>query len=797
MVIIRESPHAKLSPSKNDTQWPPKSPFQALLSSPTGRKKWQDHKTRSRERSTSPSPVKRPMGSSKALREAVSGASDDEDVEDEEDEETLQLQLQAIQAKLKLKKLRQRGTIGGSESVGGKESGARASSRADTVFASPTKSSIARPRPDVEVPLSPTKDRNIPPEEHPSPARQRLGLSAAFKAQDVSLKRARDGTQLPRPHSDTRNSARRSDHVSGSPKPKSFSERLAQSKAASQDHQAKHERLEKTRSKGFGSNQTTTTKSTTSKPNGAAQRGTRDADRPSSSPRRQTASRSETSTDTQARSDTSTSLDPHNPSENQDSPGYDPFSALHLSKRHISHSTVTRSMADKEIYTLPRLLKEVKAPSYDPPDCDADFVVFAILASKSSPFDQKAAHRTADEHHAQEDADKPRNKFMVLHLCDLKWEVDCFLFGTAFDQFWKLTEGTLLAILNPGIMPPKGNQNSGRFSLKLGSSEDCVMEIGLARDLGYCGSVKKDGQLCGAWVDKRSTEVCEFHLSLMVDRERKHRMEVNTMWRSHEDGAEKKHRPNSHSREAGAFDSRMNGNKKTPLGASYHREYGQIYSVPSGYAKSAASLLDAEDTVTLSAEASRKRIAAAQRERDLRKRLGEIGSGVGAEYMRADRTGSHNTNAETSSRSTDHGGREYFEKPSAASLGLLGKKAAEQRLSPAKDRKKHFGLGAVSSVGTEAMGWGGAGKAGLLRPRKNPASAETVGSPERGQQRLTAIVRGRPEDGGSVSPSKKRARFALEKGIREPGRESLGGLLVGEAGAGPDGDGDDDDLDIV
>jgi len=298
--------------------------------------------------------------------------------------------------------------------------------------------------------------------------------------------------------------------------------------------------------------------------------------------------------------------------------------------------------------------------------------------------------------------------------------------------------------------------------------------------------VKKDGNTCGSWIDKRSTEICEFHLNLMIDRERKHRMEVNTMFRDKSDGPN--NRPKSYSRAEGGFDKAMGKDKKGNA-AKYSREYGQLYSVRGS---TAASLLDAEDKAGLDQEASRKRIAAAQHERDLARKLGQLGDSVGSEYMRAKQDGVGNGGV----RRANDGGedRPYFEKPSASSLGLLGKKASEQQLCPSKDRKRHFGTGAISSAGTNAMGWGGAKKAGLLQPKDN-----NFGEPEKGQTKLglsngqnakrPGIVRGRSEE-GSLSP-KKRARFALkDKGIREPGRESLGEELRHSLDS-------DEELDIV
>jgi minichromosome maintenance protein 10 len=170
-----------------------------------------------------------------------------------------------------------------------------------------------------------------------------------------------------------------------------------------------------------------------------------------------------------------------------------------------------------------------------------------------------------------------------------------------------------------------------------------------------------------------------------------------------------------------------------------------------------------------------------------------MGGSVGADYLRARQTTT--TTTVSSSRSSQE--KTVFEKPSASELGLLGNKAHAIRLSPAKDRKRHFGTAAISSAGTEALGWGGAKKYGLLLPKPN-----RIGSPERGQTTLkpqpppqpsrSAI---RPASQDSSTSPRKRARFALERGIREPGRESLGTVAAG--GRVIDDDDDDDDLDIV
>ncbi|KAF2725081.1 hypothetical protein K431DRAFT_281558 [Polychaeton citri CBS 116435] len=843
MVVVRESPHAKASPNKNDLQWPPKSPFEALLSSPSGRKKWEERRIVSRDGSVSPIPRKSIVGS-RALQELATDSNGTGDTDEDEDEETLQLQLQALQAKLKLKKLQAK-----------KKDEAHTGLLNSSMNARPMPSSKDAAesyqmmgRNDVQVPLSPVKERIVQPQEQFSPARRKLGLETVMKAENVSLKRARDGTHIK--HTGSTISMQNREVETTRPK-LSFSDRLHQSRLEAEGKRAKDYRIETIRSKGFGiiNHVTAVPHTDQEQPRGTSpmrpsekstpffsapkhmQNGKSDSHNISDQSQKhhlekqkstllpEANMRAKSTNTTQSRSVQNTSKRGSSQSSaSSDTAGYDAFSQLHLSKRRIPHTEVARAVHDMEVYTLPRLLKEIKAPDYDPPDCENDFVLFALLASKSSPYNQNVSHHSTNGNRGPEDASAPRNKFMVLTLTDLNWEVDCFLFGTAFDQFWKLTPGTLLAVLNPAIMPPKVNVHSGRFSLKLGSSEDCVMEIGTARDLSWCTAVKKDGQKCGAWVNKSKTEVCDFHVNLAVERGRKGRMEVNSMWRGFDKGDEKL--PGK--MKSKTFDPE-NPRAKKDKTSKYHHEYGMLYGVPAsanGIVKSAASILDAENTDTLSnlsaAELSRKRLAEKQRERDLVKALSKSGGGVGAEYIRA----KHSIDTPDADNAGVSGQESHrFAKPTVLELGLMDRKAADIRLSPAKDRKRHFGMGALppSSAdhqahrSSEALGWGGARKAGLLQPKDNLRP----NSPERGQKRLgfgvaaipmiehRGTVRPRSQDSnatGSLSPSKKKARFMLDnKGIREPGRESGGSELLKlvPAATNHDDDDDDDDLDIV
>lgn len=448
---------------------------------------------------------------------------------------------------------------------------------------------------------------------------------------------------------------------------------------------------------------------------------------------------------------------------------FDAFSMTHLSKRLLPRDFLTRTFAEKSILRVPDLLATVKSPDYSlPDDLEADYVVLATIASKSSPIAHQNATKEANEETTSRDeaataTQNNKGKFMVLKLTDLKWTLDLYLFTTAYTRFYKLSPGTVIAILNPGIMPPKPHmRDTGRFSLTLNSSDDTVLEIGTSRDLGWCKASRKDGKQCSDWIDKRHTEFCEFHTDIVTERTRRGRMEVQGMSAPFAPGGRKQGRtgyfggggkkgsgPKSKSGDfLTAAERRQDGFRKE--GMQYNRSTSSKYyivpsSMASGGGGSAADLLDAEDFMTnrgeSKAERLRKRLAEREKEHELAKRLGDRGNGAGSEYMRLTQQ-SHNEGAAASNQSSEGQRRgDEVEAIDAGSLGLLGNKAGGVHLSPIKKSLKR-----------------------------------TAGS-------------GVP---GGESAMKK-TRFITEKGIREAGRESLSGPGNRSGLFGGD---DDDDLEI-
>lgn len=711
----------------------------------------------------------------------------DDGEEEEDDEETLQLKLQAIEAKLKLKRLQQAKKAASAVEA----DGSVPSSRASTALGM-RMSDMPRTDSNVQVPHSPVRARREP-EEQKSPARVILGIDKGWTARDVSLKRP--GSSVSAGLSRTS-----STRTAEPPKIKSFSERIAESRIREKEREEKETKLEARRSKGFGlhniqglndrpisrtgSSLSTSTRSSREMPPSKALNRTHVRSmsdiRQLSTPR-PGFSRSDQSDNTQPMKPGTTPsatkyAEVASRDDSTEAPSFESFSGLHLKKRTLQHNVVARTLEGKAIFTLPQLLKSVKAPEYDPPDLENEYVVLGVICHKSTPYKTKNAAQDQTKNSTERDLDT-RNNFMVLRLTDFKWEVDLFLFDTGFSQFWKLPIGTLVAILNPDIMPPRKDKiDTGKFSLKLSSSDDTILELGVARDLDFCQAHKKDGKQCDQWIDSRKTEVCEFHLGLQMEKMKKGRMEINTMtgFGRGPSGAGGKFGMFGGGRGRGGS---FKGDELKREGRYHDRELHETVFIaprPGGAARAIDRDEQSWERGASREERWRKQLAEKEKERELAAKLGSMGDGTtGGDYLRIKGAGTPNLPARGSTLRQDSQSSKAEKPPEADFSSLLNRTSADVSMAPAK-RKRLGSLKSVSS--TEPIGWGKALKYGRI-----PSPKKEIDSAMRGTR--------------EPSPAKKKARLLLpEKGIREPGRDSLGGMDIGLIAAM---DEDDDDLEVI
>jgi len=112
--------------------------------------------------------------------------------------------------------------------------------------------------------------------------------------------------------------------------------------------------------------------------------------------------------------------------------------------------------------------------------------------------------------------------------------------GGAFEECYiKLREGTVVALLNPKVLKPFNNtKHPGSASVLALTppSASAIAIIGHAQDLGKCSVRKRDGSVCGSWVDRRHShvtgkgkgeDVCEYHIQTAVQHARASRPEFS------------------------------------------------------------------------------------------------------------------------------------------------------------------------------------------------------------------------------------------------------------------------------
>ncbi|KAL9126563.1 MAG: hypothetical protein Q9217_004407 [Psora testacea] len=823
-VILVHVHQLLIAPSEGalEPRWPPKSPCEALLASPSGRNKVRHYYDRT---SPSPSPLKKFTTTPDPNSILTVTKALEVEPQDDEDEETLQLQLQALEAKLKLKKLQQKRSNAALSVANNSREGAFDSARKENILPSSQKHAASGPSKDVQIPVSPHKKSVTAPEAR-SPGRVLLGIDKGLKARNVSLRKPikeQEQNENPFPNSTTFSSIarkplrRRSTTLPFELQAKSFSERIAKSRQHDKAQREREATRHEKRSTGFGvaqsekdalktnadetdrssiertkhkaSNQTDgfsreQVLQAMSKPdlglvgrsnNSAGIRkkqgnsGTDVWRNPNAEPdptpflhqssnaleqrARSRSPRSNTSTDT--------AKDIDQPDQSSDSL-FEPFSTLHLSKRLLPHNLLTRSFSDKSILRIPDLLAAVKSPDYClPENLEVDYVVLGIIASKSSPISHKQTCKTSSPEdttalsEATSSAQNAKGKYMVLTLTDLKWTLDLYLFTTAYTRFWKLVPGTVIALLNPNIMPPPPHKaDTGRFSLTLNSSDDTVLEMGTSRDLGWCKAVRKDGKQCSDWIDKRHTEFCEFHVDRVVERTRRGRMAVQGMSAPFAPGGRKQGRTGFFGDGGKGTGPRSRRSEKSESNTDGFIREGQHFDrftftrlfvgPPAVPGRSAARLLDAEGMMIMrdqsKEERLRKRLAEREKENDIARKLGEGGNGLGSEYLRLRQPPDCGDQSPRSQQPFSHPPSQVScsstEPVDAGSLGLLGNKAKAVHLSPVKTLKR---------------------KGGIMS--------------------------------GDIS-ARKKTRFLTEKGIREAGRDSLPGPEPALA------DADEDELEI-
>lgn len=169
----------------------------------------------------------------------------------------------------------------------------------------------------------------------------------------------------------------------------------------------------------------------------------------------------------------------------------DPVFGIRITKPLISSSALLERMQGREAVNMLRVKRYVENE-----DLSKDWVTAGVIVRKS------AAKKS-----------QKGNQFQIWTLSDLKDDlktVSMFLFRKAYNDLWKTSEGTVVAVLNPNVL--EKSQNSADQACLSVENSDRVMILGQSKDLGICKSKKKNGEPCTAFVNKTQCEHCIYHV---------------------------------------------------------------------------------------------------------------------------------------------------------------------------------------------------------------------------------------------------------------------------------------------
>lgn len=169
----------------------------------------------------------------------------------------------------------------------------------------------------------------------------------------------------------------------------------------------------------------------------------------------------------------------------------DPIFGMRITKPLISSSALLDRMQGREAINMLRVKRYVENE-----DLSKDWVIAGAIVRKSSAKKSQKG-----------------NNFIVWTLSDLKDDlktISMFLFRKAYNELWKTTEGTVVAVLNPNVLDR--SQNTADQACLSVESPDRVMILGQSKDLGTCRSKKKNGEPCTAFVNLSQCEHCVYHI---------------------------------------------------------------------------------------------------------------------------------------------------------------------------------------------------------------------------------------------------------------------------------------------
>jgi minichromosome maintenance protein 10 len=171
----------------------------------------------------------------------------------------------------------------------------------------------------------------------------------------------------------------------------------------------------------------------------------------------------------------------------------DPIFGIKIIKPLISSAELIEKMQGRKAVTVSTVKLHLMNQSVE--KSEDDWVIAGVILNKSlTKTSQKG------------------NQYCIWKISDLSSDmksVSVFLFNSAFKNFWKISNGTVVCILNPSVLESRDDKDLATLSV---NNSQKILVLGFSRDLGKCRSIKKNGEPCTTPVNLSSCEYCLYHI---------------------------------------------------------------------------------------------------------------------------------------------------------------------------------------------------------------------------------------------------------------------------------------------
>eukprot|EP00123_Amoebidium_parasiticum_P017145 comp23728_c0_seq1/m.40907 comp23728_c0_seq1/g.40907 ORF comp23728_c0_seq1/g.40907 comp23728_c0_seq1/m.40907 type:complete len:839 (-) comp23728_c0_seq1:238-2754(-) len=168
---------------------------------------------------------------------------------------------------------------------------------------------------------------------------------------------------------------------------------------------------------------------------------------------------------------------------------HEKFSRIAIRDRTVDAKWLEEKLNGRKFIKLSQLEKELKGRG----DVQGDWITVGAIGAKQTCVSSKGA---------------PFTKCTLLDLGNTS--VQLYLFKDAHNQLESLEDGSLVALLNLEILPPKEG-HSNAFAVCLSAPQQ-LMKLGTAAHYGVCKSVRKDGKVCNSPINLSQGKACSYHV---------------------------------------------------------------------------------------------------------------------------------------------------------------------------------------------------------------------------------------------------------------------------------------------